>query len=158
MHFLYRENTHKFGIYNNPMNKNGGDVVDDEDELMKYSREGRRFGEWYNRSCPRGRLDEWYLGTIHPIPLFPLPYQEFGWKEREKRKDIVRRGKEKSRMVWMGIAAAIYWKNQVSMWIWGGWWGGMLAVSRKPAYWLWYLGIQVYRFIYFYLYINRATM
>ena len=38
MHFLYRENTHKFGIYNNPMNKNGGDVVDDEDELMKYSK------------------------------------------------------------------------------------------------------------------------
>ena len=27
------------GIYNNPLNKNGGDVVDDEDELMKYSRE-----------------------------------------------------------------------------------------------------------------------
>lgn len=33
---INRENTHIFGIYNNPMNKNGGDVVDDEDELMKY--------------------------------------------------------------------------------------------------------------------------
>lgn len=36
---INRENTHIFGIYNNPLNKNGGDVVDDEDELMKYSRE-----------------------------------------------------------------------------------------------------------------------
>ncbi len=34
-----RENVVLFGIYNNPLNKNGGDVVDDEDELMKYSRE-----------------------------------------------------------------------------------------------------------------------
>jgi len=36
---IVRENCAFFGIYNNPLNKNGGDVVDDEDELMKYSRE-----------------------------------------------------------------------------------------------------------------------
>ena len=36
---ISRENVQFFGIYNNPLNKNGGDVVDDEDELMKYSRE-----------------------------------------------------------------------------------------------------------------------
>jgi len=34
----------------------------------------------------------------------------------------------------------------------------VFAVSFYPSYWLWYLGIQVYGFIYFYLYINRATM
>ena len=36
---ISRENGVILGIYNNPLNKNGGDVVDDEDELMKYSRE-----------------------------------------------------------------------------------------------------------------------
>jgi len=36
---IVRENCAFFGIYNNPLNKNGGDVVDDEDELMKHSRE-----------------------------------------------------------------------------------------------------------------------
>lgn len=36
---IVRENCAFFGIYNNPLNKNGGDGVDDEDELMKYSRE-----------------------------------------------------------------------------------------------------------------------
>jgi hypothetical protein len=41
---INRENTHIFGIYNNPLNKNGGDVVDDEDvnrwsDLLKYSKD-----------------------------------------------------------------------------------------------------------------------
>ena len=39
-----RENVVLFGIYNNPLNKNGGDVVDDEDvnrwsDLLKYSKD-----------------------------------------------------------------------------------------------------------------------
>jgi hypothetical protein len=41
---INRENTHIFGIYNNPLNKNGGDEVDDEDvnrwsDLLKYSKD-----------------------------------------------------------------------------------------------------------------------